>query len=100
MESSSSSEGSSSSISYTDIVLKYGGDLTEIAAGAYAVYSTNQWSGLLRCEASSTVTVLVNDKEVVITTALNSVEGTAPRTDSAVYLIVPEGKSIRCNTNW
>ncbi len=101
--SSSSEEASSSSgseIVYTDKTLDYGNEEVEISAGAYHIYSTNQWSGVLRCKANVETEVLVEGKSVTIGTSLNSVDGANPRTNVYVTLIVPENKSIFCKAEW
>ena len=102
-ESSSSEEASSSSgseIVYTDKTLEYGKAEVEIPAGAYHVYSTNRWSGVLRCRADVETEVLVDGKSVTIGTYLNSVDGANPRTEIYVALIVPENTSIFCKIEW
>ncbi len=101
--SSSSEEASSSSgseIVYTDKTLDYDNEEVEISAGAYHIYSTNQWSGVLRCKANVETEVLVEGKSVTIGTSLNSVDGANPRTNVYVTLIVPENKSIFCKAEW
>ena len=102
-ESSSSEEASSSSgseIVYTDKTLEYGKAEVEIPAGAYHVYSTNRWSGALRCRADVETEVLVDGKSVTIGTYLNSVDEANPRTEIYVALIVPENTSIFCKIEW
>ena len=102
-ESSSSEEASSSSgseIVYTDKTLEYGKAEVEIPTGAYHIYSTNQWSGVLRCRADAETAVLVDGKSVTIGTFLNNVEGANPRTNIYVALIVPENTSVFCKTEW
>ena len=102
-ESSSSEEASSSSgseIVYTDKTLEYGKAEVEIPAGAYHVYSTNRWSGVLRCRADVETEVLVDGKSVTIGTYLNSVDEANPRTEIYVALIVPENTSIFCKIEW
>ena len=102
-ESSSSEEASSSSgaeIVYTDKTLDYGKPEVEISAGAYHIYSTNQWSGVLRCRADVETVVLVNGESKTIGTYLNSVDGASPRTNVYVALIVPENESIFCTADW
>ncbi len=82
------------------ITLTYGGDLTTITAGTYTVYSTNQWSGVMRCEADEQVTVTVNGASKTVYTYRSSLDGANPRTNVSVTLVVPSGKTIRCNTDW
>ncbi len=82
------------------ITLTYGGALTTITAGTYTVYSTNQWSGVMRCEADETVTVTVDGNSKTVYTYRSSLDGANPRTNVSVTLVVPSGKTIRCNTDW
>jgi hypothetical protein len=92
-------EGSSGSEGDT-IILNYQGELTTITAGTYTIYSTNQWSGVMRCEADETVTVTVDGVEKTVNTSISSLDGANPRTNVSVVLVVPPGKEIRCHTDW
>ncbi|WP_407447511.1 hypothetical protein [Fibrobacter sp.] len=83
-----------------NITLTYGGDLTTITAGTYTVYSTNEWSGVMRCEADEQVTVTVDGASKTVYTYRSSLDGANPRTNVSVTLVVPSGKTIRCNTDW
>lgn len=82
------------------IILTYKGSLTTINAGTWSVFSNNQYSGVLRCQATTDVNITVNGNPKTVTTSLNSIDGANPRPTVAVTVIVPTGKSIQCHTDW
>ena len=100
VSSSSSEAASSSSVVYEDRKLVYGEPEVEFSAGAYKVYSTNEWSGILRCRANAETVVLVNGEKVTVGTSLASIEGATPRLKESVALIVPENSSVFCKADW
>ena len=83
-----------------NVTLTYGGSLEEIPEGLNHIYSTNQNSGQLRCQASEQTTVMVDGKSVTIGTSLNSVPNAAPRPSVYVAVVVPAGKTIQCKAEW
>lgn len=101
-ESSETPASSESGIVYTDITLVYNDPEIEIVAGAYRIYSTNQYSGVLRCRADVDVMISVDgsEKKIAASENLANVDGANPRTNVAVNLIVSDGKSIFCKTEW
>ena len=100
VSSSSSEAASSSSVVYEDRKLVYGEPEVEFSAGAYKVYSTNEWSGILRCRANAETVVRVNGEKVTVGTSLASIEGATPRLKESVALIVPENSSVFCKAEW
>lgn len=100
VSSSSSEAASSSSIVYEERKLVYGEPEVEFSAGAYKVYSTHEWSGVLRCRANAETVVLVNGEKVTVGTSLASIEGTTPRLKESVALVVPENSSVFCKADW
>ena len=83
-----------------EVILTYGGSLVDITEGLNHIYSTNQNSGQLRCQASEQTTVMVDGKSVTIGTSLNSVPNAAPRPSVYVAVVVPAGKTIQCKAEW
>lgn len=80
--------------------MEYGKTEVEFTAGAYNVYSTNEWSGVLRCRADAETIVLVDGKEVTVGTYLNTIDGASPRVAKSVALVVPENSSVFCKADW
>lgn len=87
--------------SATDLIIEYSDkqdEFTSIPSGTYDVYTTNQWSGHLRCKADKNVNITVDGNPVTITTSPEVIA--KPRTNVKATLAIPEGESINCQVIW